>query len=82
MIIRNCLKNMIKKNYGRIVNTSNTGLKFGGGTNTFCYSYSKYMNEFIPGYIRKLCPKNILYNTLRIGLTDTKIHNRIKNKSL
>ena len=56
-------------------------VKFGGG-NTFSYSLSKHINEFIPGYIRKLCSKNILYNTLRIGVTDTKLHNKIKNKSL
>ena len=42
----------------------------------------KHINEFIPGYIRKLCSKNILYNTLRIGVTDTKLHSKIKNKSL
>ena len=82
MIIRNSLNNMIKKNYGRIINTSSVGVKFGGGGNTFSYSLSKHINEFIPGYIRKLCSKNILYNTLRIGLTDTKLHNKIKNKSL
>ena len=82
MIIRNSLNNMIKKNYGRIINTSSVGVKFGGSGNTFSYSLSKHINEFIPGYIRKLCSKNILYNTLRIGLTDTKLHNKIKNKSL
>ena len=82
MIIRNSLNNMIKKNYGRIINTSSVGVKFGGGGNTFSYSLSKHINEFIPGYIRKLCSKNILYNTLRIGVTDTKLHNKIKNKSL
>ena len=62
MIIRNSLNNMIKKNYGRIINTSSVGVKFGGGGNTFSYSLSKHINEFIPGYIRKLCSKNILYN--------------------
>ena len=82
MIIRNSLNNMIKNNYGRIINTSSVGVKFGGGGNTFSYSLSKHINEFIPGYIRKLCSKNILYNTLRIGVTDTKLHNKIKNKSL
>ena len=64
MIIRNSLNNMIKKNYGRIINTSSVGVKFGGGGNSFSYSLSKHINEFIPGYIRKLCSKNILYNTI------------------
>ncbi len=82
LIIRNSIKNMEKKKYGRIINTSSIGVKFGGGVNTFSYSLSKHINEFIPGEIRKLCSKNILYNTLRIGVTNTKFHHKIKNKSL
>ena len=81
LIIRNCLKKMIKKRYGRIINTSSIGVKFGGG-NSFAYSLSKHVNEFIPNYIRKLSSKNVFYNTLRIGVTDTKIHKKIGNKSL
>ena len=71
---------MIKKRYGRIINTSSVGVKFGGGSTTFSYSLSKHLNEFIPRDIRALCTKNILYNTLRIGVTDTKFHKKIKNK--
>ena len=82
LIIRNSLKNMIKKKFGRIVNTSSVGIKFGGGKKTFAYSISKYLNEFIPSDIRDLSSKNIFYNTLRIGVTKTKIHKKIKNKSL
>lgn len=82
MVIRNSLKNMSKKNYGRIINTSSIGVKFGGGSNTFSYSMSKHINEFIPSEIKKLSSKNILYNTVRIGVTDTKFHKKIKNKSI
>ena len=82
LIIRNSLKNMIKKKFGRIVNTSSVGIKFGGGKKTFAYSISKYLNEFIPSDIRELLSKNIFYNTLRIGVTNTKFHKKIKNKSL
>jgi len=82
LVIRNSLNYMKKKKYGRIINTSSIGTKFGGGNNTFSYSLSKYINEFIPGEIRKLSSYNILYNTLRIGVTDTKFHRKIKNKSL
>ena len=73
---------MIKNKFGRIVNTSSVGIKFGGGKKTFAYSMSKYLNEFIPSDIRELSSKNIFYNTLRIGVTNTKIHKRVKNKSL
>lgn len=82
LIIRNSLKNMIKQKFGRIVNTSSVGIKFGGGKKTFAYSLSKYLNEFIPSDIRELASKNIFYNTLRIGVTNTKIHKNIINKSL
>jgi|688.fasta_scaffold256931_2 short-subunit dehydrogenase len=82
LIIRNSLNNMIKKKYGRIINTSSIGVKFGGGNKTFSYSLSKHINEFIPGEIRKLYSKNIFYNTLRIGLTNTKFHKKIKDKSI
>jgi len=82
LIIRNSLNNMIKKKYGRIINTSSIGVKFGGGNKTFSYSLSKHINEFIPREIRKLYSKNIFYNTLRIGLTNTKFHKKIKDKSI
>lgn len=82
LIIKHSLDHMIKNKFGRIVNTSSVGVKFGGGTNTFSYSLSKHINEFIPNYIRKLSSDNIYYNTLRIGVTKTKFHKKILNKSL
>lgn len=82
LIIRNSLKNMIKKKWGRIINSSSVGVKFGGGINNYEYSLSKHINEFIPTYIRKLADKNIYYNTLKIGLTKTKLHKKIPNKNL
>ena len=82
MIIRNSLKYMSKKKYGRIINTSSIGVKFGGGTNTFSYSISKYLNEFMPSEIKKMSSNNVFYNTVRIGVTDTKFHRKIKNKSI
>jgi 3-oxoacyl-[acyl-carrier protein] reductase len=82
MIMRASLNHMIKNKYGRIVNTSSIGTKFGGGDNTFSYSLSKHVNEFIPKYIRKLCSKNIIYNTLKIGVINTKFHKKINNKIL
>ena len=82
LIIKKSLKKMIKKNWGRILNSSSVGVKFGGGHKTFEYSLSKYLNEFIPCYFKKISSKNVFYNTLRIGLTDTKLHKKIPNKDL
>ena len=81
-IIRNSLKNRIKNKFGRIINTSSIGVKFGGGVNTFSYSLSKHLNEFMPSEIKNLSANNILYNTVRIGVTDTKFHKKIRKKSL
>lgn len=80
LIIKNIVNEMIKNKYGRILNCSSIGVKFGGGLNSYNYSLSKHTSEFIPSYFKKLAEKNVLYNNLRIGFTDTKIHKKIKNK--
>ena len=69
---------MKKNNWGRIVNTSSIGIKFGGGSNNLNYSISKHVNEFIPSDLKKLSNENIFINCLRIGVTDTKIHQKLK----
>ena len=61
-----------------VVLTSNSG----GGSQTFEYSLSKHLNEFIPSYFKKIADKNIFYNTVKIGLTNTKIHKKILNRNL
>jgi Dehydrogenases with different specificities (related to short-chain alcohol dehydrogenases) len=43
---------------------------------------SKHLNEFIPQEIKKLSRIGIYFNCLRIGVTDTSIHKKIKNKNL
>ncbi len=78
LILRYIFKKMKKNKYGRILNCSSIGVKFGGGENSFNYSMSKHISEFIPSIIKKSANRNILINNLRIGVTDTKIHNRLK----
>ena len=82
LVIRKSIKKMINKRWGRIVNTSSIGVKFGGGNQTFEYSLSKHLNEFIPSYLKKIADKNIFYNVIKIGLTNTKIHKKISSKNL
>lgn len=81
-IFRKSTKKLIFKKRGVIINTSSIGVKFGGGENTFGYSLSKHLNEFIPKYFRNLIKYNILYNVVRIGVVNTRIHNKISNKDL
>ena len=40
------------------------------------------MNEFFPKPLRNLNKKNILINTLKIGLTNTKLNKVDKNKNI
>ena len=82
LIMKKCIKNMIKKKWGRILNASSIGVKFGGGKTTYNYSFSKHANEFIPSVFKDWSNNNVLTNTLRIGVTDTKIHKNILNKNL
>ena len=44
---------MKKLKYGRILNCSSIGVKFGGGDKTYNYSLSKHLLEFIPRYIKE-----------------------------
>ena len=82
LIERNLLSGMVENKWGRILNCSSIGVKFGGGEHTYCYSFSKHALEFIPSIYKNLSKKNVLINNLRIGVTNTKIHNRIKGKKL
>ena len=82
LIIREVVKGMEKRKNGRIVLSSSIGTKFGGGLNTLGYSISKFNNEFFPAYFKKLYAKNITINTLKIGVTKTKIHDNLKSKDM
>ena len=82
LVIRKSIKKMIKKKWGIIANSSSVGVKFGGGNKTFEYSIAKHLNEFIPSYLKKIADKNIFYNVIKIGLTNTKIHKKISSKNL
>ena len=81
-IFRKYLNKMKINNFGRLLNASSIGVKYGGGKNTFNYSLSKHLLEFFPSNFKELVKFNVLINTLRIGLTDTKIHSKINKKNL
>ncbi len=74
------VKKMISQRWGRILNCSSIGVKFGGGKNTYNYSFSKHCLEFIPSSYKNWAKKNVLINNLRIGVTNTKIHKKMKRK--
>ena len=82
VFIKYIYKKMIKNKWGRILLSSSIGASFGGGEKTFLYSLSKFNNEFIPKIFRNQYAKYILYNVLKIGVTNTKIHYKIPNKNM
>ncbi len=82
IVAKTVSKNMKKNKFGRLLQCSSIGVKFGGGKNTFTYSSAKHAIEFIPRYFRELSEHNVLYNVLRIGVTETKIHKKISKKNM
>ena len=82
LVIRSIVKGMLKRKWGRIMLSSSIGTKFGGSENTFVYSLSKYMNQFFPKIYKSFIKKNVLINTLQIGVTDTKLNQVDKTKNV
>lgn len=82
IITKKILDHMKRKKWGRILYASSIGTKFGGSNNSFVYSLSKFMNEFFPKPLKILTKNNILINTLKIGLTNTKLNKLDKKKNL
>ena len=82
MIEKKLLPYMIKIKFGRILNASSIGVKYGGSEFTYNYSFAKHALEYIPSYLRKLTSKNILTNILRIGFVKSKVHSMIKGKNI
>ena len=82
IFIKYIYKKMVHHKWGRILLSSSIGTSFGGGEKTFLYSLSKFSNEFIPKIFRSKYAKYILYNVLKIGVTNTKIHFKVPSKNL
>ena len=78
LIEKKIVNKMLKQEWGRILNCSCIGVKFGGGKYSYYYSLSKHCLEFIPNRYKDWANKNVLINNIRIGVTRTKIHKRMK----
>ena len=82
LIKRSLIKNMERMNFGRILDISSIGVKYGGSEFTYNYSFSKHALEYIPSYFKNLTKKNILTNILRVGVVNTKLIRKIKGKNI
>lgn len=82
LIVKKVIKNMLKQRWGRIVNCSSIGVKFGGSDKTFNYSLAKQTLEFIPINYKNWAKRNVFINNVRVGVTNTKLHKKIRKKNL
>jgi len=82
MVKRSLIKNMVKLKFGRILDISSIGVKYGGSEFTYNYAFSKNALEFIPSFFKNLTKQNILTNVLRVGVVDTKLLKKIKGKNI
>jgi len=76
------VRKMLSQRWGRILNCSSIGVKFGGGVNSYNYSLSKHCLEFIPNIYKNWAKRNVFINNLRIGSTNTKLHKKMKRTKL
>lgn len=63
-----CIAKMARTGGGRIVFAGSIGHKFGGKSDRAGYSGSKFTLEYFPCQFRNCAAKNVLVNTLRIGV--------------
>lgn len=82
LIEKKLIPQMISNKFGRILNISSVGIKYGGGSQSFGYSLSKHAVEFMPGEFKKWAKDNVFINTLRVGVTNTKFHKLDPNKNI
>lgn len=82
LIKRSLIKNMERMKFGRILDSSSIGVKYGGSEFTYNYSFSKHALEYIPSYFKNLTKKNILTNILRLGVVNTRLLRKIKGKDI
>lgn len=73
---------MRARNFGRFVHLSSIGVKFRGGSSSYCYALSKHALEFLPSDYKVWARDNVFVNALRIGVTDTRIHRRDPTKDM
>jgi 3-oxoacyl-[acyl-carrier protein] reductase len=75
------LPGMLKRGWGRIINLSSIGTKFGGSPGAPHYSVSKSALEALTRSLAKVsAERNVLINTVRVGVTWTAMQKkRMKN---
>ncbi len=75
LLSRAAMPIMRRKSFGRIINICSIGVKFGGGSTTIHYSASKAALEALTLSLARVgARENVLVNAIRVGVTDTPLH--------
>ena len=82
ILTKHIIPGMMEREWGRILNVTSIGIKFGGGSNSFAYSLSKYAMEFLPSDHKHWAAKNILIKNLRLDFVKKRFHDRNPSKDL
>jgi len=82
LLMQTVAPGMCARGWGRIVNIGSIGVKFGGGSASYCYALSKNALEFLPADYKKWAGDNVFINALRVGVTDTRIHKNDPTKDM
>jgi NAD(P)-dependent dehydrogenase (short-subunit alcohol dehydrogenase family) len=67
-IASTCIPLMAGNGGGRILFVGSVGHKFGGKVDRASYASSKYLLEYFPRIFRESASRNVLVNTLRLGV--------------
>ncbi|MBI2339339.1 MAG: SDR family oxidoreductase [Deltaproteobacteria bacterium] len=83
LLAQRVLPGMMERRWGRIINISSIGIKFGGGSQTAHYAISKAALEALTRTLQRAgSPYHITVNSLRAGVTNTKMHTSVPKKNL
>jgi len=77
ILSRNAYRYMQKQQWGRIVNISTVAMKYGGAASMHYYSSKAALEAVTVGLAKTGAKHNILANTIRCGVIDTGMRDRI-----
>ena len=80
---RTAAPKMMERKWGRVINISSIGVKYGGNLQSSFYTMSKAALESMTISLAKEgAAHNVLVNAIRLGVTETSFHDKRPNKNM